>query len=126
MDDLRNARHRHRAREDGVDKTEDDAVGAYARSEGERCDQREAGVAAERPEAVTQVLSHGFEPGQRAPVAALLLGPVQSAEREQRPAARLGWGHAGADVIPDAALHVEFQLVVEVALEPAPAEQIEP
>ncbi len=81
---------RERLQQDAVDEGEDRAVGADAEGERGHGDQRERGAAAQDAQTVAHVLRELVEPARAARVAAFFLDLLHAAERQPRPAARLG------------------------------------
>ncbi len=84
------------------------------------------GCFAQDANGVARVLPHGLEEDAHLHVAHLFLDLFDPAGREQGGAARLGGGHAGADVFVRQHVDVAVHLRVEIAFDARSAEQVAP
>ena len=122
LHEARRVRKRQRAGARRVDEAEDRRVRADADREREHGDERKAGRFAERPERVAYVLHQRFERIERPHVPALLLQIGDVPEPAPRGRARIV-ARALTAIGVLAHRHVKRELVVQIALEPPPAEQ---
>ena len=122
-DQLLGARVRERLEEDAAHHREEGGVGADAEREGHDRDGGEAGAAPEDAQAVAQVLEQRLDEADAARVAVLLLDRLDAAELEAGAPHRLVFAQAGAAVLVRLHLEVEAELLVELVLDGAAAEE---
>ncbi len=118
--------HRERAQPHGVHRLEDRGVGADAQREREERHEGEAGVEAQQPRAVAQVLPHGFEGGERVHAIDLFAHERDVAELAVRGGARVGRRHAARDVGVGLDLEVGLQLAGPLVVPPGAAQESGP
>ena len=126
FDELLRRLHRKCPKADGVDQLEDGGVGADAEGQRENRRQREPGLLGQladgHPQIAQDVLDH-----RDAPLVAHLLFPLLDAtDRSKSRGASLLIGHPSGDVLFDLPIDVERQLVVELPIERAAADERPP
>ena len=98
----------------GIDEGEDGDAGSDAESKHEDGGDGETGAAAELAKGVADVLDHGLEEGDGAAFAVGLLCWFCATQFEDRFAACLLRGHAGAEVVVDVHLEVAVDFIGEL------------
>ena len=116
-DQLIRAPERKGAQQDGIDHAENGDVRADSEGQHEDDDAGEGTVAAQGAEGEAQVLAQQVERRQAAGFAMLLHGAGDTAEADERRAARLFGRHAEAKIVLDGGVEVGGDLGVEVAIE---------
>src|SRR6185436_9450176 len=111
------------AKEDGVDQAEDRRICADADRERQHGHRREAGMAAQRTEAVADVAREMFDEAGAKLVACALPHLLHAAESDQRLPPRLRGRHAGARVLLDLLLDMKADLVIEPIFDLTPADE---
>ncbi len=119
---LARARHRVGPEDQRVEHAERRRGHADADREGDHHEGGQAGRAAQAAQREPQVGEEVGEPVDAPRVAHLFLALLDSSQGEQRAAARLGRGEPGGDPFLDLVLEVELQLLVELLLDEATAE----
>src|SRR5690606_3742618 len=103
--------------QNAVDDREDRGVRADAERQQRENADGEPDVAPERAKRLARVAHEVIEQRDAPCVAALVLAPLDAAERAQRGATRLVRRHAGSDVLLRLPLDVVAQLFVELLLD---------
>ena len=112
-----------RPEEHRVQHAEHRGIGADREREyGDGAD-RKAGTLAQGSHRVAYVLRHGFDQGERATVTVGFLHRLDASKAAQCGVARLGWIHAGFEVVLNLHLQVKANLIVQLALQPVAFEQ---
>ena len=113
-----------RAQEHRVDDAEHRGRRAHAEGEREESGSREDGRAHERAQRVAEVAEQSLEADARSRIAHLLLHALDTPHLRARGAARLLHRHAVLLQLTGAQFDVRAELLVELLLDPAAAEEI--
>ena len=108
---------------DGVGELEDGGVRTNAERQREDRDRAESPRPAQRPYCVAHVLPHAFDAGFPPDIARIVFDRRDAAHLDVRGPRGGIPGHAGAHPVVNRSLEVRAQLVVQLALDPLPAEQ---
>ncbi len=114
---------RQRLDENGVDRAEHRRGSADPDGEREHRDDREGGSLTQDAEREEGVVPRVAQPADAARVADLLLGTIETAEREDASASKVAWVGAGPPQMLRFHFYVETKLLVELALFASPRDE---
>ena len=106
----------HRPKHDCIEDAERRRRGAYPQPERQHRNDREAGVPAEHPGAVPQVLDEGVEKGEAALIAIRLFHAFDGAESPAGGSASIGWRQASLDEVGREEIEVCLNLGIQVGI----------